>query len=280
MIFLLIPLVLAILAFGFWFGIRGRVGHPGLQKFHQWSYAHRGLHSEGVPENSMAAFKAAKDGGYGVELDVHLLADGNLAVIHDSVLERVTGQPGKIEELTTEQLPNYRLCGTDETIPQFRQVLDLFQGKAPLIVELKSAGNNYAAVTEAACKMLDEYCGPYCLESFDPRCILWLKKNRPELIRGQLSENYFVKGRPRIPAILKFIITHNLANCITKPDFIAYRYADRHCTLSNRLCLRRMSGVSWTISTPQEYETAVTEGWIPIFEGFLPDPDGLKTKNP
>jgi hypothetical protein len=124
--------------------------------------------------------------------------------------------------------------------------------------------------------MLDEYNGPYCLESFDPRCILWLKRNRPELIRGQLSENYFEKGRPRIPVILKFIMTHNLANWITRPDFVAYRYTDRRCTVSNALCLRRMSCVSWTLTTPQEYETAVQEGWIPIFEGFLPDPEGLK----
>lgn len=277
MIFLFIPLILVIPVLGYWFGIRGRVGHPGLKELHRWSFAHRGLHSAGVPENSMAAFAAAKEGGYGVELDVHLLADGNLAVIHDSVLERVTGLPGKIEDLTTEQLKDCHLCGTDETIPLLRQVLDLFQGEAPLIVELKPANNNHAALSSAVCKMLDEYNGPYCLESFDPRCILWLKKNRPELIRGQLSENYFEEGRPRIPAVLKFIITHNLANCITRPDFVAYRYADRNCTISNALCLLRMSCVSWTLTTPQEYETAVQEGWIPIFEGFLPDPERFKT---
>lgn len=276
MIFLLIPLVLVILALGYWFGIRGRSGHPELEVFHRWSFAHRGLHSDGIPENSMAAFKAAKEGGYGVELDVHLLADGNLAVIHDSVLERVTGLPGTIEDLTTEQLKECRLCGTNETVPQLQQVLELFQGEAPLIVELKSARNNHVALSKAVCQMLDEYNGPYCLESFDPRCILWLKRNRPELIRGQLSENYFEKGRPRIPVILKFIMTHNLANWITRPDFVAYRYTDRHCTVSNALCLRRMSCVSWTLTTPQEYETAVQEGWIPIFEGFLPDPEGLK----
>lgn len=276
MIFLIITLVLILLILGYFLGIRGRVGHPELPELHRWSYAHRGLHNESIPENSMAAFEAAKNGGYGVELDVHLLADGNLTVIHDSVLERVTGQTGTIEELTTDQLQDYRLCGTQETIPEFRQVLELFHGEAPLIVELKTHKNNHAALSDAVCKMLDQYHGPYCLESFDPRCILWLRKHRPDLIRGQLTENYFVKGRPRIPMILKWIMTHNLANCITRPDFVAYRYADRHCTISNSLCLRRMTGVSWTITTPHEYETAVREGWIPIFEGFLPDPDGLK----
>lgn len=276
--FLIVLLVLIALGIGYLLAIRGRKNHPGLKELHRWSYAHRGLHSKGIPENSMAAFEAAKNGGYGVELDVHLLADGNLAVIHDSDLERVTGQSGTIEELTTEQLQNYRLCSTQETIPEFRRVLDLFHGEAPLIVELKTHKNNHDALSDAVCKMLDQYNGPYCLESFDPRCILWLRKHRPDLIRGQLTENYFVKGRPRIPVILKWIMTHNLANCITKPDFVAYRYADRHCTISNSLCLRRMTGVSWTITTPHEYETATKEGWIPIFEGFLPDPEGLKNR--
>ena len=275
---LIVVLVLAALGTGYLLAIRGRVGHPGLKELHRWSYAHRGLHSEGVPENSMAAFEAAKNAGYGVELDVHLLADGNLAVIHDSTLERVTGLPGRIEELTTRQLRDCRLCGTEEIIPEFGHVLELFQGEAPLIVELKPSGGNHAALAKAACEMLDGYPGPYCLESFDPRCILWLKKNRPDLIRGQLSEDYFTKGRPKIPFILKWIMTENLANCVTKPDFVAYRYADRFSTLSNFFCLRRMTCVSWTITSQEDYDKAVSEGWIPIFEGFLPDPEGLKDR--
>ena len=84
--------------------IRCRSGHPGMKDLQGWAYAHRGLHSPGVPENSMAAFKAAVDHGYGVELDVHLMKDGNLAVIHDSLLNRTTGQPGRIEDLTTDEL--------------------------------------------------------------------------------------------------------------------------------------------------------------------------------
>lgn len=276
MLFLIVLLVLIALGIGYLLAIQGRKNHPGLKELHRWSYAHRGLHSPGVPENSMAAFEKAKKGGYGVELDVHLLADGNLAVIHDSTLERVTGLPGKIEELTTRQLRDCRLCGTEEIIPELRHVLELFNGEAPLIVELKPAEGNHAALCKAACEMLDGYNGPYCLESFDPRCILWLKKNRPDLIRGQLSEDYFAEGRPKIPFILRWIMTENLANCVTRPDFVAYRYADRHCTLSNFFCLRRMSCVSWTLTSQQEYDQAVSEGWIPIFEGFLPDPNKLK----
>lgn len=278
MLFFIVLLIVLALAGGYLLAIRGRTGHAGLKELHRWSYAHRGLHSEGVPENSMAAFEAAKNAGYGVELDVHLLSDGNLAVIHDSDLQRVTGKTGKIEELTTRQLRDHRLCGTEEIIPEFAHVLELFQGSAPLIVELKTAGNNYAQLTQAVCEMLEQYQGPYCLESFDPRCILWLKKNRPDLIRGQLTEDYFAKGRPKLPFIVRWIMTENLSHFITQPDFVAYRYADRHCTLSNFFCLKQMSCVSWTVTSQEEYDQAVSEGWIPIFEGFLPDSEALKNQ--
>nr|MBQ8244203.1 glycerophosphodiester phosphodiesterase [Oscillospiraceae bacterium] len=263
--FMIILILLFLLA------LRCRSGHPGLKDLQGWSYAHRGLHGDGVPENSMAAFRAALEGGYGIELDIHLLKDGNLAVIHDSLLNRTTGQAGRIEDLTTEELEQYTLEGTEETIPEFMDVLTLYNGRAPLIVELKPVDNNHAALTEAACKMLESYKGTYCLESFDPRCLVWLKKNRPDLIRGQLTENYF-KSRSDLPDYLKFCLKHNLSNFLTVPDFVAYNFGHRKDTVTNDLCRRlwKAQGVSWTLKTPEEYRVAVEEGWLPIFEGFRP----------
>jgi glycerophosphoryl diester phosphodiesterase len=206
----------------------------------------------------MAAFKAALEGGYGIELDVHLLADGNLAVIHDSLLNRTTGQPGRVEDLTTAQLKDYRLEGTEETIPEFQDLLTLYNGKAPLIVELKPVDGNHAQLTETACKMLESYPGPYCLESFDPRCIQWLKKHRPDLIRGQLAYNYR-KDRSDMPDYMRFLLTHYLLNFTCVPDFIAYRYSDRKSTVSNDLCRKvwKATAVSWTLKTKEEYDTAM-----------------------
>lgn len=264
--FLLALVLLWILA------LRCRRNRPGLADLRNWSYAHRGLHGPGVPENSMAAFRAALDGGFGVELDVHLLKDGNLAVMHDSLLNRITGQAGRMEDLTIGELKDYSLEGTAETIPEFGEVLDLFGGKAPLIIELKSADGNHAALTEAACKLLEGYPGPFCMESFDPKCVAWLRKNRPDIIRGQLAENFF-RSRNDLPDHLKFLATNLLFNFLTVPDFIAYKFADRNTTPSTVLCrkLWRAQGVSWTLRTREEYDTAVSEGWLPIFEGFLPD---------
>lgn len=263
--------VIAILFVLYALSVRGRTGHEGLAELRGWSYAHRGLHSSGIPENSMAAFRAALEGGYGIELDIHLMADGNLAVIHDASLKRTAGADVKIEDLSTKDLAQYHLEDTHEQIPTFSQVLELYAGKAPLIVELKPEKGNYAALTKAACDALENYPGIYCMESFDPKCIYWLKKNRPQIIRGQLATNYLKNKRSPLPFFLKFVLTHQLENFLTQPDFIAYKFHDRQ-TLGNALALNlwKMQGVTWTVKSQAEYDLAVKEGWLPIFEGFTP----------
>lgn len=269
MLIVLIVIILLFLLYAL--SLVGRTNHKGIQELRKWSYAHRGLHGEGVPENSMEAFRLAKEAGYGIELDIHLLADGNLAVIHDSPLVRTTGADGIVEDLKTEQLKEYRLEGTDQVIPQFQEVLDLYAGAAPLIVELKCVNNNFAQLCETACKMLDNYNGQYCMESFDPRCIRWLCKNRPDIIRGQLSHNYLKKPSKAKPLYLMFLLTYNMLNFLTRPDFIAYHYQTRK-TLSNWICRNvwGIQGVIWTLKSQEEYDNAVKDGWIPIFEGFRP----------
>ena len=263
--FLLILVALSVLA------NTGRTGHPKLTFLRGWAYAHRGLHGNGIPENSMAAFKAALDAGYGIELDIHLTKNGDLAVIHDSSLMRTAGEDVKITDLTTQQLALYHLEGTEETIPTFHQVLDLYAGKAPLIIELKADGNNQQQLVDTAVAAMVGYKGDWCMESFDPRCVYYLKKNHPEVIRGQLSENFFASGGKLHP-VIKFLLTHNLLNFVTQPDFVSYKFADRKSTPSSYVWqnLWRLQKVTWTLRSKEEYDTAVSEGWIPIFENFIP----------
>lgn len=250
--------------------LRGRAGHPGMETLRGWYYAHRGLHGDGVPENSMAGFRLALENGYGIELDIHLMKDGNLAVIHDSSLRRTAGAEVCIEDLSAEELPTFHLGETQQTIPLFSDVLALFGGKAPMIVELKVERNNVDALCSAACAMLDTYDGPYCVESFDPRAILWLKKHRPDIIRGQLAENWFA-AKIKLNFALKWLLTCCTGNFATRPDFIAYRFADRN-RLGTALCRKvwGVTGVSWTLRIKEDFDLAVKEGWIPIFEGFRP----------
>ena len=255
----------------FLLALRCRAGHPGLKALQNHAYAHRGLHGNGIPENSMAAFRAALEHGYGIELDTHLMQDGNLAVIHDCSLKRTADADVNITDLTAAELENYCLEGTDEHIPLFSQVLELYAGQKPLIIELKADGNNQKELVDAACKAMEGYEGPWCMESFDPRCVYWLKKNHPEVIRGQLTENFFASSS-KLPAPVKFVLRHNLVNFLTVPDFVSYKYAHRKHTITNAICrhIWDAQGVSWTIKTQEEYDTAVKEGWLPIFEGFTP----------
>lgn len=264
-------ITLLILAVLYVLALRCRSGHTGLEALKGWAYAHRGLHGDGVPENSMAAFRLALENGYGIEFDVHLMADGELAVIHDPSLKRTAGEDVFIEDLTKDDLNRYRLEGTDEKIPLFSEILRLYAGKAPLIIELKSERNNYAALSKAVCDALESYEGVYCLESFDPRVVNWLKKNRPDKIRGQLTENFLSNPKSKLPWILKFLLTTQLMNFLTVPDFIAYKSSDRK-RLGNVVCRRIWGamGVTWTVKSQKEFDAVKKEYWLPIFEGFRP----------
>lgn len=254
--------------------LKPRRNQPGWEKLEGVRFAHRGLHdlNLGVPENSMAAFRRAIDHGFGAELDVHLMADGNLAVVHDSDLTRVCGKKACIEDLVEEELMDYPLMGTEELIPLFEEVLELFEGKTPLVIELKVEGGNANALTDAVMAMLEEWDGAYCLESFHPAVLLRLKERYPWVLRGQLSQNFLRDsevGNLSLPA--RFVLTNLLTTGLTKPDFIAYNWKDR-----GNLCLRWMKTlygvheVDWTVRDQKTMENLDQAGVTSIFEGFVP----------
>lgn len=254
--------------------LRPRRNQPGWEKLEGVRFAHRGLHNaeQGIPENSMSAFRAAIDHGFGVELDLHLMADGNLAVVHDSDLTRVCGRSALIEDLTAADLADYPLLGSEETIPLFEDVLELFQDKTPLIVELKVERGNARDLTDRTMKALQGWRGTYCVESFHPVALLRLREKYPEVLRGQLSQNFMRDsevGNLTLPE--RFVMTHLLTTGLTKPDFIAYKHQDRG-NLSLRL-MRRLYGVheaGWTVRDEGTLRELEQEGIAPIFEQFVP----------
>ncbi len=249
------------------FALGGRIGFTDFKDFKQSPFAHRGLFGKGIPENSLKAFKNAISGGYGAELDVHLTKDGKLAVIHDSSILRTTGVDLNIEDLTLSQAQSYNLEGTSEKIPSLEEVLALFENKYPLIIELKSTTNNVNELCKATAKVLDNYTGVYCIESFDPRCVRWFYKNRPNVIRGQLSTNFFKDKNLEKDFFKKLVMSLLLTNFLTKPDFIAFDFEHRNF-FSFRLAteLLKLQKVGWTIKTKADIKTAVKEDMIPIFE--------------
>ena len=249
----------------------GRTGHPELELLRKYRYAHRGFHDKPqIPENSVAAFKRAVEHGFGAELDIHLTKDGKLVVFHDSTLVRCTGVEGILEDKTLAELRELRLEGTDELIPTFDEVLDLFENATPLIIELKTYAGNHEALAKAAVERLDSYKGKYCIESFDPRAIGDVRKLRPDIVRGQLSTN-FRADPDEAPKGTAGLLTDLKMDFISKPDFVAYNFKYRDQPAFVKAVARGIQGVAWTIRTREDLKAAEALGYIPIFEQFDPN---------
>ena len=237
--------------------------------FDRTLYAHRGLHSNegGVPENSLAAFAAATKAGYGVELDVQFTADRKIVVFHDNDLKRMCGVDRRVDELTYDELKTLRLLDSDQHIPLLSEVLGVLDG-ATLLCEFK-AMRSYTdtSLCEAALPLLNSYKGAVCIESFNPFMVRWFRKHAPHYIRGILSKK-FEKGE--VAQVLCFPLSSLFANCLCRPDFIAYQHTD-HTQPFFRLCrLFHPMTVAWTVHSPAEAEEAKKQFDTVIFEGYLP----------
>lgn len=252
--------------------IMPRVLHrPDMTPFKGRFYAHRGLHDNAseAPENSMPAFKKAVEAGYGIELDIQLTKDQQVVVFHDDFLQRVCGVEGKVSDYTYEQLQEFRLCKSQERIPLFTEVLKLVDGKVPLIVEFKGNNSTDTSLCPVGAEILGNYKGLYCVESFNPLMVAWFRKNRSQVVRGQLAERFFSNTKK---TALYFALQNLLFNFYTKPDFIAYKWSDRK-TLARKLC-RRLYGttaVTWTIQSQEALEVSRKSFDIFIFDSFIPD---------
>ncbi|MBQ9136799.1 MAG: glycerophosphodiester phosphodiesterase [Lachnospiraceae bacterium] len=235
-------------------------------------YAHRGLHDNAseAPENSMAAFEKAIEAGYGIELDVQLTKDKIPVIFHDFTLQRVCGVEGKVAEYTYEELQQFSLCGSEQKIPKLADFLKLADGRVPLIIEYKLPAMQ-AEVCAVADKLLAEYKGVYCIESFNPLALLWYRRNRKEIMRGQLAMNFLKSDEKEYPPLLYFALGHLLFNFLTKPDFIAYNHGD-YKGLSRRLCryLYRCTAVAWTIRNEAELGERKQDFDLFIFDSFVP----------
>lgn len=230
-------------------------------------YAHRGLYDNqhGIPENSLSAFRAAAEKGYGVELDVQLSSDGAVVVFHDDTLDRVCGVHGNVIDFPLEELQRMKLLDTEESMPLFTDVLDvLSHGAGPLIVELK-AGKRNDELCEKTRELLRAWPGVYCVESFDPNIVNWFRKNAPEIIRGQLSmpAGYYAAG---VDPLLKRLLAGCRFSFINKPDFIAYRVGPR----PTRVLRKREKGVLLIAWTSHDYAKDAKENDGVIFEACTP----------
>src|SRR5205823_1239775 len=148
-------------------------------------FAHRGLHfGAAVPENSLAAFERAIELGTGIECDVRLSGDGSAVVLHDGDLTRTCGVSLKVEQTPAALLAGQRLSGSSQYIPPLWRVLEMVDGRVPLLLELKTHNGNAARLCREVLFDLSSRSGRVGIMSFDPKVGRWLLWNAPRVPRG------------------------------------------------------------------------------------------------
>lgn len=227
--------------------------------------AHRGLHGEGRPENSLAAFVAAADAGYAMECDLQLAGDGTPMVFHDATLDRMTAAKGDVGAHSAKALRALRLLGSQEPIPTLHDLLEAVGGRAPILVELKHNVSPVGPLEEATWSALQSYRGPFAVQSFDPGAVAWFRDRAPAALRGQVAGDWRRFREGDAPAL-----GNALRAVAARPQFLAWHIKRlRHWapSLARRLGLPLLS---WTVRTPEDLAVARTCGANPIFEDVRP----------
>lgn len=225
------------------------------------TYAHRGLHGEGRPENSPSAFAAAIARGFGIECDIQRSSDGQAIVFHDSDLDRLTAETGPLIERSAAQLGTIHILDSADTIPTLRQLLDGVAGRVPLLIEIKAEpGTRIAAICLAVRRLLEGYRGPVAVMSFDPRVPRWFARHSPHVVHGLVmseegSRTLFARTRRHI------LLWRAHA------DFLAYDVRDLPSRFAAAQRRRGFPVLSWTVRTPELLARAARHADAPIAEG-------------
>ena len=270
---LIVILLLLLVAYAW--AIRPNLPRRDITPLMGFDYAHRGLWNtndpgaSNRPENSLAAFRAAVEKGYGIELDVHLTKDGALVVHHDDNLLRMTGVDKRIADCTLAEVRACKLPN-GEPIPTYDEVLEVVQGRIPMIVEVKVEQANANALAKAVYERMQRYSGPWCMESFAPSAVKWFRLNAPEVIRGQLAFGHAGKGKTAFLFLRDIGISTMLQNLWSRPDFVAFEAKSvKWHTLSIHL-LRWMKPwfVAWTVRSQADMDALRGKWDLQIFEKF------------
>lgn len=215
--------------------------------------AHRGLHGDGVPENSMLAFQKAIDAGLPIELDVRLTKDARVVVHHDKWLSRMCGVDKRINELTYEELKELSLAGTDQHIPLFRDVLKFVDGRVPLLVEIKR-GHELGVLERRTDHLLKQYKGRYAVQSFHPLHMLWFKLHSPKTYRGLLVT--VADDCEPFENISSHVGAQTYSWWISSPDFISCDIELLSDKVVNYVRKRNKDLFAWTINSEEYYNKA------------------------
>lgn len=223
-----------------------------------YPYAHRGLHGNGVPENSRAAFRAAIERGHGIELDVQASREGDAIVFHDWDLSRLTEKIGSVSSMSRPDLQKTYLIGINEVIPTLPEILALVRGRVPILVEVKARGRNVEPLCASVARSLEGYRGAVGVMSFNPRVGYWFDRNAPRVVRGLVVTEQDDTWRSPID--------RRLATLWAKPDFLAYDIRNLPSRFAARQRAKGLPVFTWTCRTKADMEQAKLYADQPIYE--------------
>jgi glycerophosphoryl diester phosphodiesterase len=237
--------------------------------------AHRALHDSaaGRPENSRAAIAAAVAGGYGIEIDLQLSADGRAMVFHDYALHRLTPETGPLRARTAAELARIPLTGGAEGIPTLAEVLALVAGRVPLLVEIKdqdgAMGPGVGALEQAASRDLAGYDGPVAVMSFNPHAVAAFGAMAPGVPRGLTTSAY----DPAAWAPLSPAVCDRLRDIPdfeeTGAAFLSHEWRDLGRARVQALAARGVPVLCWTIRSTEDEALARHMGAANVtFEGY------------
>src|SRR5262249_36020280 len=236
--------------------------------------AHRGLHdaSIGVIENTASAFSAAIAGGYGIETDLQISADGEAMVHHDDSLGRLTEGGGRLAEMSVNEIKAVRFKATTDRILTLGEVCELVGGGAPLLLELKSRFDGDIRLSKRTVDVLSANRGPAAVMSFDPALVEQVRHWGPSLVRGMVAERSYSHSEwDGLPRLLKRGMTWFLHAPRSRPQFIAYSVSD--LPASPPLVARALFGLpllAWTVRSEEDRKIAARWADQIIFEGWRP----------
>ena len=142
-------------------------------------------------ENTASAFSAAVAGGYGMETDLQISADGEAMVHHDDALGRLTEGTGRLADMSTAEIKAVRFKASTDRILTLGELCELVGGRASLVLELKSRFDGDRRLAQRVTDVLATYAGPVAVMSFDPAMIEVVRWIAPDLTRGIVAERHF-----------------------------------------------------------------------------------------
>jgi len=231
--------------------------------------AHRGLWSkDGPPENSLGAFEAACEAGYGIELDVQLSSDGEAMVFHDDNLRRLTGASGRLSEHTAADLGQMKLPGGEETIPTLVDTLAVVGRRAMVLIELKTPYGEVGPLEQRVHDIIIDHNGPIALIGFNPYSHAWYADRHPNILRGLDSYAYKGPDTARMAPEQRKSFARLEHVAIARPHFLALGLDMLPDARAEGYRADGMPVVAWTTRSPAEWDAVSACCDNHIFEGF------------